>query len=114
MQPEDAMRVGHILDAAAKVARWMRGVSLQEFKDDEKLQSAVVYAIQVGGEASNHLSDGFKAALPTLPWGDVVGMRNRIVHGYYLLDHRIVGDVAMKHLPDMATQLLPFAPAEEE
>lgn len=114
MQPEDGMRVGHIIDAAARIRKWLAGLSFGDFLDNEQLQMAVLYSIQVVGEAANNLSDGLKDALPTVPWGEIVGMRNRIVHGYFLLDSDIVWEAATIHLPELATQLLPFAPAEDE
>lgn len=114
MQPEDGMRVGHILDAARRVARWLADVSLPEFQANEQLHLAVLFSIQVVGESANNLTDEFKQALPGIPWREIVGMRNRIVHGYFLIDIDIVWEAATIYLPDLALQLSPYAPAEEE
>lgn len=114
MQPEDLLRIGHIRDQAADNERWIQGRDMKAFMADDLLQAAVAFAVQVVGEAVANLSDGFKAKFPETPWRKITAMRNRIVHGHYMIDHTLVWEAATAHLPQLAAQLLPFAPAEEE
>jgi uncharacterized protein with HEPN domain len=57
--------------------------------------------LQTNGEAANHLSDETTALLPGVPWPEIRGMRNRIVHGYFGIDLGAVWRTAEKDVPDL-------------
>lgn len=114
MQPEDFARIGHMLDAAAKIAAWVEDVDKASFGDNELLQAAIAYEIQIIGEAAYHLTDEFKQQSPEIPWHKITGMRHRLVHDYFDIDVDVVWEVAIARLPELSEQLATYAPETDE
>ena len=80
------------------------------FLNDPKTQSAVLYQIAVIGEAVGRLSDAFKESHPNVPWRDIRGMRNFVVHVYDDVDMLRVWDVAQINVPDLIDEIEPLLP----
>lgn len=83
MPDEDRVRILHMIEAAGAVGRFMAGRSRADLDQDQMLLFAVVRAIEVLGEAASKISPETRAAVPSVPWGAIVGMRNRLIHGYF-------------------------------
>jgi uncharacterized protein with HEPN domain len=94
MATDDQVRLEHMLDTVQRIRAMVRGRSRDAFESDEVRQLAILHLIQVLGEAASRVSAEFRDAHPELPWGQMVGMRNRIVHGYDHVDPAIVWRVA--------------------
>jgi uncharacterized protein with HEPN domain len=77
-------------DHAAKALALASGKSRAAFDADEVLRLALTYLIQIVGEAASQISQETKDAHPEVPWQSIVGMRHRIVHGYFAVDEDIV------------------------
>ena len=86
---------------AAKAMQFVGELNLEQFRADEEKSLAALYALQVIGGAASHLPESFKRRHPQVPWANVVGMRNLIVHGYYLVDVEIVWKTVRKDLPGL-------------
>ena len=71
-----------MLDAARLIGRYIQGRDFAAFAKDPMVQDAVIHRIEILAEASRHLSDGTKAALNEVPFVEIRGMRNRILHNY--------------------------------
>lgn len=113
-QPDDPTRAGHILDAAEKVLRWIDSRSKAEFDSDDILQSAVAYQLQIIGEAAAHLSHEFQIRHSEIPWRDVIGMRQILVHAYRCVDPDILWTVATEQLAELIAAVRPEALLEPE
>ncbi len=111
-QPDDATRVRHIIDAAAKVLRWTRGKTRTDFAADEQLQAAVLYEIQIVGEAASRLSQDFRDSRDDIPWPRITGMRHIIVHAYMHVDIEIVWQVVTERLPPLLDVLRKTIPPD--
>jgi hypothetical protein len=72
-----------MIDAAETLAAFVHGREPQDLASDRMLLFAVVRAIEILGEAASHLSTETQAGIPDVPWASVVGMRNRLIHGYF-------------------------------
>ncbi len=94
-----------IRDAMRKVSSYIDGMDLAAFMADEKTVDAVIRNIGVIGEAAKQLPEDFKAAHPEIPWHQVAGMRNRLIHDYAGVDLEIVWQVASAALPAMAAEI---------
>jgi len=79
--------------------------SLEEFETDGRTQDAVMFNLIILGEAANGLSDEFIENHNDIPWNDVIGMRNIIVHGYDILKISVVWDTIVNDLPILEKQL---------
>ena len=85
MLPEDdRVRLRHMLDAARKAVRISAGRRREDLEaEDDPLVDALVHLISVIGEAGSKVGTGTRAELSGIPWLDVVGMRNRLIHDYF-------------------------------
>ncbi len=105
MRREDRIRLRHIADALDSVARFTRGRQRRDLDSDEMLTFALVHALQIVGEAAARLSAETKAASPGVPWANLIGMRHRLVHAYFDIDHDILWSTAVEAAPALATQI---------
>ncbi len=102
---KDADLVADISDAARRIEEYIRGMTFEEFEKDTKTQDAVVRNIEIVGEAVKRLSSGFKRRHPNVPWKQMAGMRDVIIHRYFGVALDIVWKVATKDLPEAITRL---------
>jgi len=107
--PPDAdrdMAVLFDLAHAARLAlRYVHGMSLAAFRDDERTQDAVVRRLTILGEAAKRASRDLKASHPTLPWKQMAGMRDIMVHDYERVDLTVVWNVLQNELPSIVTYI---------
>ena len=112
MWRDDAYVLDMLL-AARKVLEFTRGVNLEQFARDELVQNAVMRQIQIIGEAARRLSPEYQSDHPEVPWKDIEGMRNRLVHEYFRILPRRVWNVVEKHIPELVLLLEPLVPPED-
>jgi uncharacterized protein with HEPN domain len=99
MSPEERVRLTHIAEAAALIARYVEGVSRGEFLEDTLRQDAVIRRIQIIGEAVRHLSHQLLSNMPDFPAKEARGMRNILVHNYDGVNIGRVWDTAIEDIP---------------
>lgn len=100
----DKERLSDVLDAAEKI-RQRVAHGRDHFEADEDVQFAVVHLIEIVGEAVTHVSSDLRASHPEIPWRAVAGMRNRVVHGYFDIDHSLVWNAAEHEVPALAAKV---------
>ncbi len=93
--------LGHILDEADFLIGTLRGIDHEQFMADPMLTRAIARAIEIIGEAVTKLPPDLLDRHPDLPWRQMVGMRNRLIHGYALVDYGIVWNVAKHEMPHL-------------
>lgn len=101
----DKAFVADIDQAAVLMESWLVNVTKDQFVANAMLQSAVIRQIGIIGEAANKLSNTFKAAHKSIPWKQIVGMRNVVLHNYWNVDLDIVWDAATVKAPALASYL---------
>jgi len=94
-----------ILGAIQKIERYTTGLDEERFRQDEKTVDAVVRNLEVIGEAARQLPEAFVAQHPSVPWRQIAGLRNRIVHGYFGLDLEIIWQVIRHDLQQLRNGL---------
>ena len=102
---KDRLRLLDMRDAAEKARRYAAGRTRADIEDDEMLQSALVREVMVVGEAANHVSEETRAQAPDIDWGDIVGMRNNLVHAYWKVNYDVLWDVITYRLPPLLSEL---------
>ncbi len=101
----DQVRLKHILDALQEAVDYVMDVEWTEFAAKRPLQHSVVRCIEIVGEASSRLSKELRESNPQIPWVDMIGMRNRIVHAYYEIDIDIIWKTAKEDLPNLLPKI---------
>jgi uncharacterized protein with HEPN domain len=100
--------------ACRQLRRFVADRSREDLDSDELLRSAVLYVIALIGEAASRLSEPFRLAHPDIPWGDIIGTRNRIIHGYDQVKLEIVWAIASEKVVLLLEQLEPLVPQPPE
>ena len=100
--------------AARRVLRYTDNISRVELEvNDEKL-SAILYQIAVIGEATKRLSQDLRQQHPEIPWREIAGMRDMLMHKYDQVDFDVIWDVVESKLPQLLTLLEPLLPSPED
>lgn len=105
MPRDDRATLEQMLDTARQIRSLVRGHTPEAFETDVLRQLALLHLIQRLGEAASRLSADFRADHPEFPWGEMIGMRNRIVHGYDDVDPDIVWRVATEDIEPVVAAL---------
>ena len=90
-----------IVQSAEKICRYVNNLSLEEFTANDMVFEAVLFNLQVIGEAAKQLPEVTKAAMPEIAWSDAAKFRDFIAHHYFALDSQIVWDVARHRIPEI-------------
>lgn len=105
MSRDNRFRLQDILDAIDRIGSYVEGITYEDFLADRKTQDAVTRNVEIIGEAARSLSEQFKQEHSSIPWQDIVGMRNVIVHHYFGILPDVVWDVIENELPTLRSQL---------
>lgn len=87
------------------IAKYCAVVGIETLMADEVLRRACVKSLEIIGEASRNISDDLKTAHPEIPWRQMIGMRNKLVHHYFGVDWEIVNDALKNELPEIKLKL---------
>jgi len=99
-----------IATAARLVLEFTKDMDKAAFLDDIKTQSSVLHQLMVLGEAVKRLSDDFRARHPEIPWVLMAGMRDKLIHGYDIVDLEEVWKTANRDMPHLLQWLEPHLP----
>jgi uncharacterized protein with HEPN domain len=113
MKRDDAYLLD-ILIAAHKAIGFVQGMSRKEFDASELHQTAVIRPLEIIGEAAGRVSEETRQSHPEIPWQQMIGMRNRLIHEYFRIDLDAVWDTVHKDLPELIALIEPMVPPESE
>jgi uncharacterized protein with HEPN domain len=99
-----------MLTAAHAVEAFVAGRTLEQYKCDLMLRSAVERQIEIVGEAAGALTQLFKAAHPQIPWRQIMAQRHRLAHEYGEIDDALIWRVATIHIPALISEIEPLLP----
>lgn len=112
MQRDDITSLRHIIDAANKAISFVEHRKREDLDTDEMLALSLVRLLEIIGEASNCVSDNFRKKYPGIPWNKMVGLRNRLIHGYFDINLDIVWDTVQNDLPPLVIDLKKLVSSE--
>jgi uncharacterized protein with HEPN domain len=104
-QNRDETYLGDILDAIRRVENYTSNIKKKEFIEHLMMQDAVMRQIEIIGEASNSVSDEFQEKHPELPWFQMRGIRNKIIHDYRGINLQVIWDTIKNDLPILKKQV---------
>jgi uncharacterized protein with HEPN domain len=97
--------VEDIIDAMDKAEIAIEGVTYEQFADDFMINFVVARALEIVGEATKRLPMSLRDQYPAIPWRDMAGVRDRIIHGYDNVDLRTIWDVVKQEIPQVKPQI---------
>ena len=103
----------HILDEAEYLLKHSENIDLEEFLEDETLKRAFVRSLEIIGEAVKKLPDDFKNKHTDIEWKKIAGMRDKLIHKYFGVDHYIVWDIVKNHIPELKKKIEEILKAEK-
>jgi uncharacterized protein with HEPN domain len=90
-----------ILDAVNDIESFVGSMSFEDFKKDRKTLNAVVRSIEIIGEASKNIPDALKAKYKELPWKQMTGMRDKLIHAYFGVDVETLWKAVKENIPPL-------------
>ena len=111
MQGDDALLLDMLL-YCEQAEQFASTLTLEEFQASRLHQLAVVKAVETVGEAASKISDETQQAHPEIPWPSIIGMRNRLVHGYGSIRLGVVWRTVKEDIPALAGQLRRIVPKD--
>ena len=97
--PRDDAYLSDILEAVQRILGYTQKISYSEFMEDTKTQDAVLRNLQVLGEATKKLSISLRRREPLVPWKEMTGLRDKIVHEYFGINYDIVWAIVTQDIP---------------
>jgi uncharacterized protein with HEPN domain len=113
MYRDDASLVD-IFKAGQRVLEFSQGLSRADLETEDMRVSAVLYQIEIVGEATKRLSQAFRDAHPTVPWSRAAGMRDIIAHHYDRIDLDVVWNVIQQSIPELLEMIAPLLPEQPD
>jgi uncharacterized protein with HEPN domain len=101
MNRDYSLFVKDILKAIENIEEFTKDITFEEFRRNEKTKSAVVWQIQIIGEATKNLPAAIRNRHKEVPWKYMARIRDKIAHFYFGIDYEIVWDVIKKNLPEI-------------
>lgn len=111
MSRDARLYIADMVAAGDAVSRYVDGVSFGGFEANDEKRAAVERQLFVLGEAAARLPDEWKQRLPEVPWRKIVGLRNLLAHGYWVIDVEELWDVATQKVPEFVAELRPWLDA---
>ena len=98
---DDSIYLEHIEQNLKRIILYASGITEEEFLENIQLQDACIRQIEILGEATKKISDTFKESHPEVPWKDMAGMRDKLIHDYLDVDLNIVYQTVAVDIPNL-------------
>ena len=102
---ESSVRLRHMLDHAREAVAMAARKTREDLQSDRMLNLALVRLLEVVGEAASRTPADEQIQYPEIPWGPIIGLRNRLIHGYDSVDFEILWQVINRDLPPLIAVL---------
>ena len=90
-----------ILEAMEAIERFVEGMEFEDFKMDDKTSSAVIRKFEIIGEATKNVPETIKQKYPIIPWREMAGMRDKLIHFYFGIKYDLVWHTIKDVIPEV-------------
>ncbi len=101
-----------MLDAIKTMESFVKDMNLEEFENDTKTLFAVIRALEIIGEAAKKIPDAVKNKYKQVPWKDIAGMRNKLIHEYFGVNVKVVWKTIEQDIPSIKPSIEDMVRAE--
>lgn len=102
---DDSVYHAHILDALHQIAEYTDGLDYETFRSSRMVHDAVIRQFEIIGEATKNLSEAFRSHYPTVPWKDLAGFRDKLIHQYFGVDLTLVWRSVVDDVPFLVREI---------
>ena len=106
MIKDDTVYLRHILDAINTIQEYIKGMDYEGFRASNLVQDGVIRQLEIVGEATKNLSQEIREKHPDIPWKDMAGMRDKLIHQYFGVDIAGIWDTAEQDIPILKSNLI--------
>jgi uncharacterized protein with HEPN domain len=93
--------INDIRQSIKYIQEFSKDISIEDFQKDIRTQYAIIRCFEVIGEASKRIPDDYKSKYPSVPWKVMAGMRDRLIHGYDVVDVAILWRTIKIDIPEL-------------
>ena len=105
MEKDDTVYLKHISDAISQIEEYIANMDHEDFIENRLVQDGVIRQIEIIGEATKNLSGNIKEKHPKIPWADIAGMRDKLIHHYFGVNIEAVWSTIEKDMPFLKEQI---------
>lgn len=102
---KDKAYLQHMLEAISDIEKFIEDITQEEFYKNKEKQYAVMRALEIIGEATKNLSKELRAKHREIPWRDIAGMRDKLIHEYFGVKLELVWETVKNRLPELKEQI---------
>lgn len=95
-----------IQNSLNKILKYVENINFEQFINDDKTKDAVERNFEIIGEAVKNLSEEFKSAYPNIPFKQIAGMRDKLIHDYFGVDYEIIWETIQNKLPELNKNII--------
>lgn len=112
MKKDPIVFIGHILESIQLIEEYSKNVTQAKFHKNPALQDAIIRRLEIIGEAVKNLPTSYKTKYPDIPWQQIAGMRDILIHKYFAVDLLLTWKVVKQELPSIKKKLSAILPSE--
>ena len=101
MKRDISIYVGDIIENMERAEKFVERMDYEGFAKDEKTHFAVIRCIEIMGEAAKHIPESIRQKYPEIPWKDIAGMRDKVIHLYFGVNLERVWLVVKEDIPEI-------------